>query len=170
MKRKKFVLIALSALMAATFATGILTACGEDNDESKPSEYSEEDGINYYYGDGKDVHLQGWITSTDNAAWTVEEGYTDTETAGSPVVTKLGYSKNDAWRNFGVKIDGRYSDFAYLNVTMRAKTRGNSTRPVTVNMKIVNPITGKDDMNVLGSDLYFDVSSEEYVTYIPICS
>ena len=165
MKRKKFVLIALSALMAATFATGILTACGENNDESKPSEYSEEDGINYYYGDGKDVHLQGWITSTDNAAWTVEEGYTDTETAGSPVVTKLGYSKNDAWRNFGVKIDGRYSDFAYLNVTMRAKTRGNSTRPVTVNMKIVNPITGKDDMNVLGSDLYFDVSSEEYVTY-----
>lgn len=165
MKRKNIALIALSALMAATFATGILTACNAGEDESKPSEYNAEDGINYYYGDGKDVHLQGWITSTDNAAWTIEEEYTDTETEGSPVVTKLGYSKNDAWRNFGVKIDGEYSDFSYLNLTMRAKTRGNSTRPVTVNMKIVNPITGKEDMNVLGSDLYFDVSSEEYVTY-----
>ena len=162
MKKRSFALLALGTVMAAALGVGTFTAC-------KPAETEPEsgyiNGVNVFYGDGDEAHMQGWIVSETNDAWTVEENYVDEAAEGSPTVTKLGYSKNEAWRNFGVKIDGRYSDFAYLNVTMRAKTRGNSTRPVTVNMKIVNPITGKDDMNVLGSDLYFDVSSEEYVTY-----
>ena len=68
----------------------------------------------------------------------------DEDAEGAPVVTRLGYSKNDAWRNFGVKIDGNYSDFSYLNITMRAETRGLTPGAVNVNMKIVNPIPEKD--------------------------
>ena len=161
MKKKNIALIALSTVMAAALSVGVLAAC-DDGKEVKPS--ALEEGVNCYYGDGKDVHLKGWISSTTNDAWTIEENYTDAEAEGSPVVTKLGYSKNDAWRNFGVQIDGEYSDFAYLNITMRAEARA-SERPVSVNMKIVNPVTGRENMNVLGSDLYFDVSSDAYVTY-----
>lgn len=161
MKKKNIALIALSTVMAAALSVGVLAAC-DDGKKVKPS--ALEEGVNCYYGDGKDVHLKGWISSTTNDAWTIEENYTDAEAEGSPVVTKLGYSKNDAWRNFGVQIDGEYSDFAYLNITMRAEARA-SERPVSVNMKIVNPVTGRENMNVLGSDLYFDVSSDAYVTY-----
>lgn len=162
MKKKSILLVALSTLMAASLGLGVLTAC-DDGKEVKPS--ALEEGVNCYYGDGKDVHLKGWISSTTNDAWTIEENYTDAEAEGSPVVTKLGYSKNDAWRNFGVKIDGNYSDFSYLNITMRAETRGLTPGAVNVNMKIVNPIPEKDGVNVLGSDLYFDVSMDTYTTY-----
>ena len=162
MKKKSILLVALSTLMAAALSVGVLTAC-DDGKEVKPS--ALEEGVNCYYGDGKDVHLKGWISSTTNDAWTIEENYTDAEAEGSPVVTKLGYSKNDAWRNFGVKIDGNYSDFSYLNITMRAETRGLTPGAVNVNMKIVNPIPEKDGVNVLGSDLYFDVSMDTYTTY-----
>lgn len=161
MKKKNIALLALSSLMAASLSVGILAAC-KPADEVKPS--ALVDGVNCYYGDGEDVHLGGWITSVTNDAWTVEENYTDETVEGAPVVTHLGYSKNDAWRNFGVKIDGDYSDFSYLNITMRAKTRGTNSA-VSVFLKIVNPITGRDDMNVLGSDLYFDVSTDVYTTY-----
>lgn len=162
MKKKSILLVALSTLMAAALSVGVLAAC-DDGKEVKPS--ALEEGVNCYYGDGKDVHLKGWISSTTNDAWTIEENYTDAEAEGSPVVTKLGYSKNDAWRNFGVKIDGNYSDFSYLNITMRAETRGLTPGAVNVNMKIVNPIPEKDGVNVLGSDLYFDVSMDTYTTY-----
>ena len=162
MKKKSILLVALSTLMAASLGLGVLTACNSA-EEVKASEYVN--GTNFYYGDGQDVHLQGWITSVTNDAWTVEEGFVDEAAEGSPVVTKLGYSKNDAWRNFGVKIDGNYSDFSYLNITMRAETRGLTPGAVNVNMKIVNPIPEKDEVNVLGSDLYFDVSMDTYTTY-----
>lgn len=162
MNKRHIVLAGLSTLMAATLGLGVFTACNTGGNEVKPSELV--DGVNCYYGDGKDVHLGGWITSVTNDAWTVEENYTDTAAEGSPVVTKLGYSKNDAWRNFGVKIDGEYSDFAYLNITMRAEARVTGGA-VNVFLKIVNPVTGREDMNVLGSDLYFDVSTDEYTTY-----
>ena len=162
MKAKKIALIALGTLLAATLGIGTLAACGEDTAEVKPSEYTG--GINYYYGDGEDVHLQGWIASQTDDAWTIEEGYTDTEAEGSPVVTHLGYSKNDAWRNFGVKIDGEYSDFAYLNITMRARARL-TEGAVSVNMKIVNPVTGRENMNVLGFCLYVAATTEVYTTY-----
>ncbi|HIY99373.1 MAG TPA: hypothetical protein H9676_01570 [Firmicutes bacterium] len=162
MKKKSILLVTLSTLMAASLGLGVLTACNSA-EEVKASEYVN--GTNFYYGDGQDVHLQGWITSVTNDAWTVEEGFVDEAAEGSPVVTKLGYSKNDAWRNFGVKIDGNYSDFSYLNITMRAETRGLTPGAVNVNMKIVNPIPEKDGVNVLGSDLYFDVSMDTYTTY-----
>lgn len=162
MKKKSILLVALSTLMAASLGLGVLTACNSA-EEVKASEFVN--GTNFYYGDGQDVHLQGWITSVTNDAWTVEEGFVDEAAEGSPVVTKLGYSKNDAWRNFGVKIDGNYSDFSYLNITMRAETRGLTPGAVNVNMKIVNPIPEKDGVNVLGSDLYFDVSMDTYTTY-----
>ena len=162
MKKKSILLVALSTLMAASLGLGVLTACNSA-EEVKASEYVN--GTNFYYGDGQDVHLQGWITSVTNDAWTVEEGFVDEDAEGAPVVTKLGYSKNDAWRNFGVKIDGNYSDFSYLNITMRAETRGLTPGAVNVNMKIVNPIPEKDGVNVLGSDLYFDVSMDTYTTY-----
>ena len=162
MKKKSILLVALSTLMAASLGLGVLTAC-DSAEEVKASEYVN--GTNFYYGDGQDVHLQGWITSVTNDAWTVEEGFVDEDAEGAPVVTRLGYSKNDAWRNFGVKIDGNYSDFSYLNITMRAETRGLTPGAVNVNMKIVNPIPEKDGVNVLGSDLYFDVSMDTYTTY-----
>ena len=162
MKKKSILLVTLSTLMAASLGLGVLTACNSA-EEVKASEYVN--GTNFYYGDGQDVHLQGWITSVTNDAWTVEEGFVDEDAEGAPVVTKLGYSKNDAWRNFGVKIDGNYSDFSYLNITMRAETRGLTPGAVNVNMKIVNPIPEKDGVNVLGSDLYFDVSMDTYTTY-----
>ncbi len=162
MKKKSILLVTLSTLMAASLGLGVLTACNSA-EEVKASEYVN--GTNFYYGDGQDVHLQGWITSVTNDAWTVEEGFVDEDAEGAPVVTRLGYSKNDAWRNFGVKIDGNYSDFSYLNITMRAETRGLTPGAVNVNMKIVNPIPGKDGVNVLGSDLYFDVSMDTYTTY-----
>lgn len=162
MKKKSILLVTLSTLMAASLGLGVLTAC-DSAEEVKASEYVN--GTNFYYGDGQDVHLQGWITSVTNDAWTVEEGFVDEDAEGAPVVTKLGYSKNDAWRNFGVKIDGNYSDFSYLNITMRAETRGLTPGAVNVNMKIVNPIPEKDGVNVLGSDLYFDVSMDTYTTY-----
>ena len=162
MKKKSILLVALSTLMAASLGIGVLTACNS-TEEVKASEFVN--GTNFYYGDGQDMHLQGWITSVTNDAWTVEEGFVDEAAEGSPVVTKLGYSKNDAWRNFGVKIDGNYSDFSYLNITMRAETRGLTPGAVNVNMKIVNPIPEKDGVNVLGSDLYFDVSMDTYTTY-----
>ena len=162
MKKKSILLVALSTLMAASLGLGVLTAC-DSAEEIKASEYVN--GTNFYYGDGQDVHLQGWITSVTNDAWTVEEGFVDEDAEGAPVVTRLGYSKNDAWRNFGVKIDGNYSDFSYLNITMRAETRGLTPGAVNVNMKIVNPIPEKDGVNVLGSDLYFDVSMDTYTTY-----
>ena len=162
MKKKSILLVALSTLMAASLGIGVLTACNS-TEEVKASEFVN--GTNFYYGDGQDVHLQGWITSVTNDAWTVEEGFVDEDAEGAPVVTKLGYSKNDAWRNFGVKIDGNYSDFSYLNITMRAETRGLTPGAVNVNMKIVNPIPEKDGVNVLGSDLYFDVSMDTYTTY-----
>ena len=162
MKKKSILLVALSTLMAASLGIGVLTACNS-TEEVKASEFVN--GTNFYYGDGQDMHLQGWITSVTNDAWTVEEGFVDEAAEGSPVVTKLGYSKNDAWRNFGVKIDGNYSDFSYLNITMRAETRGLTPGAVNVNMKIVNPIPEKDGVNVLGSDLYFDVSMDIYTTY-----
>lgn len=162
MKKKSILLVALSTLMAASLGIGVLTACNS-TEEVKASEFVN--GTNFYYGDGQDMHLQGWITSVTNDAWTVEEGFVDEAAEGSPVVTKLGYSKNDAWRNFGVKIDGNNSDFSYLNITMRAETRGLTPGAVNVNMKIVNPIPEKDGVNVLGSDLYFDVSMDTYTTY-----
>ncbi len=162
MKKKSILLVALSTLMAASLGIGVLTACNSA-EEVKASEFVN--GTNFYYGDGQDVHLQGWITSVTNDAWTVEEGFVDEDAEGAPVVTRLGYSKNDAWRNFGVKIDGNYSDFSYLNITMRAETRGLTPGAVNVNMKIVNPIPEKDGVNVLGSDLYFDVSMDTYTTY-----
>ena len=162
MKKKSILLVTLSTLMAASLGLGVLTACNSA-EEVKASEYVN--GTNFYYGDGQDVHLQGWITSVTNDAWTVEEGFVDEDAEGAPVVTRLGYSKNDAWRNFGVKIDGNYSDFSYLNITMRAETRGLTPGAVNVNMKIVNPIPEKDGVNVLGSDLYFDVSMDTYTTY-----
>lgn len=161
MKKKNIALLALSALMAASLSVGILAAC-KPEDEVKPS--AIVDGVNCYYGDGEDVHLGGWITSVTNDAWTVEENYTDESVEGSPVVTHLGYSKNDAWRNFGVKIDGNYSDFSYLNITVRAKARVSGSA-VSLYLKIVNPVTGREDMNVLGSDLYFDATTDEYTTY-----
>ena len=162
MKKKSILLVTLSTLMAASLGLGVLTACNSA-EEVKASEYVN--GTNFYYGDGQDVYLQGWITSVTNDAWTVEEGFVDEDAEGAPVVTRLGYSKNDAWRNFGVKIDGNYSDFSYLNITMRAETRGLTPGAVNVNMKIVNPIPEKDGVNVLGSDLYFDVSMDTYTTY-----
>lgn len=162
MKKKSILLVALSTLMAASLGIGVLTACNS-TEEVKASEFVN--GTNFYYGDGQDMHLQGWITSVTNDAWTVEEGFVDEAAEGAPVVTRLGYSKNDAWRNFGVKIDGNYSDFSYLNITMRAETRGLTPGAVNVNMKIVNPIPEKDGVNVLGSDLYFDVSMDTYTTY-----
>ena len=162
MKKKNFVLVGLSTLMAAALGLGVLTACQDGAEEVKPT--ALVDGVNCYYGDGEDVHLKGWIASVTNDAWTIDENYTDAEAEGSPVVTHLGYSKNDAWRNFGVKIDGEYSDFAYLNITMRAKARV-TDGAVSVFLKIVNPVTGREDMNVLGSDLYFDVSTDVYTTY-----
>ena len=160
MKKRSFALLALGTVMAAALGVGTFTAC-------KPAETEPEsgyiNGVNVFYGDGDEAHMQGWIVSETNDAWTVEENYVDEAAEGSPTVTKLGYSKNEAWRNFGVKIDGEYSGFSYLNITMRAETRGLTKGSVNVNLKIVNPI--RDEMNVLGSDLYFDVSMDEYVTY-----
>ena len=159
MKKKHIAMLTLGALMTCTLGLGIFTACNEDTkDEVKPSEYL--DGINYYYGDGNDMHLQGWFVSENNDAWTVEENVTD----GGSSVTKLGFNKNTANNSFSVQIDGEYSDFKYLNITMRAEARG-SERAIAAHLSIPNPIPQKDHLNVLGSDLYFDVSADVYTTY-----
>lgn len=159
MKKKHIAMLTLGALMTCTLGLGIFTACNEDTkDEVKPSEYL--DGINYYYGDGNDMHLQGWFVSENNDAWTVEENVTD----GSSTVTKLGFNKNTANNSFSMEIDGKYSDFSYLNITMRAEARG-SERAIAAHLSLPNPIPQKDHLNVLGSDLYFDVSADVYTTY-----
>lgn len=67
--------------MAASLGLGVLTACNSA-EEVKASEYVN--GTNFYYGDGQDVHLQGWITSVTNDAWTVEEGFVDEDAEGLP--------------------------------------------------------------------------------------
>ena len=159
MKKRHIAMLSLGALMACTLGLGVFTACDEGGgDAVKPSEYL--DGINYYYGDGNDVHLQGWFVSENNDAWKVEEGVSD----GGSTVTKLGFNKNTANNSFSVQIDGEYSDFKYLNITMRAEARG-SDRAIAAHLSIANPIPQKDHLNVLGSDLYFDVSADVYTTY-----
>ena len=159
MKKRHIAMLSLGALMACTLGLGVFTACDEGGgDAVKPSEYL--DGINYYYGDGNDVHLQGWFVSENNDAWKVEEGVSD----GGSTVTKLGFSKNTANNSFSVQIDGEYSDFKYLNITMRAEARG-SDRAIAAHLSVANPIPQKDHLNVLGSDLYFDVSADVYTTY-----
>ena len=89
MKKKSILLVALSTLMAASLGLGVLTACNSA-EEVKASEYVN--GTNFYYGDGQDVHLQGWITSVTNDAWTVEEGFVYEDAEGAPLVTKIDYS------------------------------------------------------------------------------
>lgn len=159
MKKRHIAMLSLGALMACTLGLGVFTACDEGGgDAVKPSEYL--DGINYYYGDGNDVHLQGWFVSENNDAWKVEEGVSD----GGSTVTKLGFNKNTANNSFSVQIDGEYSDFKYLNITMRAEARG-SDRAIAAHLSVANPIPQKDHLNVLGSDLYFDVSADVYTTY-----
>lgn len=159
MKKRHIAMLFLGALMACTLGLGVFTACDEGGgDAVKPSEYL--DGINYYYGDGNDVHLQGWFVSENNDAWKVEEGVSD----GGSTVTKLGFNKNTANNSFSVQIDGEYSDFKYLNITMRAEARG-SDRAIAAHLSVANPIPQKDHLNVLGSDLYFDVSADVYTTY-----
>ena len=159
MKKRHIAMLSLGALMACTLGLGVFTACDEGGgDAVKPSEYL--DGINYYYGDGNDVHLQGWFVSENNDAWKVEEGVSD----GGSTVTKLGFNKNMANNSFSVQIDGEYSDFKYLNITMRAEARG-SDRAIAAHLSVANPIPQKDHLNVLGSDLYFDVSADVYTTY-----
>ena len=159
MKKRHIAMLSLGALMACTLGLGVFTACDEGGgDAVKPSEYL--DGINYYYGDGNDVHLQGWFVSENNDAWKVEEGVSD----GGFTVTKLGFNKNTANNSFSVQIDGEYSDFKYLNITMRAEARG-SDRAIAAHLSVANPIPQKDHLNVLGSDLYFDVSADVYTTY-----
>lgn len=159
MKKRHIAMLSLGTLMACTLGLGVFTACDEGGgDAVKPSEYL--DGINYYYGDGNDVHLQGWFVSENNDAWKVEEGVSD----GGSTVTKLGFNKNTANNSFSVQIDGEYSDFKYLNITMRAEARG-SDRAIAAHLSIANPIPQKDHLNVLGSDLYFDVSADVYTTY-----
>ena len=159
MKKRHIAMLSLGALMACTLGLGVFTACDEGGgDAVKPSEYL--DGINYYYGAGNDVHLQGWFVSENNDAWKVEEGVSD----GGSTVTKLGFNKNTANNSFSVQIDGEYSDFKYLNITMRAEARG-SDRAIAAHLSVANPIPQKDHLNVLGSDLYFDVSADVYTTY-----
>ena len=159
MNKRHIAMLSLGALMACTLGLGVFTACDEGGgDAVKPSEYL--DGINYYYGDGNDVHLQGWFVSENNDAWKVEEGVSD----GGSTVTKLGFNKNTANNSFSVQIDGEYSDFKYLNITMRAEARG-SDRAIAAHLSVANPIPQKDHLNVLGSDLYFDVSADVYTTY-----
>ena len=159
MKKRHIAMLSLGALMACTLGLGVFTACDEGGgDAVKPSEYL--DGINYYYGDGNDVHLQGWFVSENNDAWKVEEGVSD----GGSTVTKLAFNKNTANNSFSVQIDGEYSDFKYLNITMRAEARG-SDRAISAHLSVANPIPQKDHLNVLGSDLYFDVSADVYTTY-----
>lgn len=159
MNKRHIAMLSLGALMACTLGLGVFTACDEGGgDAVKPSEYI--DGINYYYGDGNDVHLQGWFVSENNDAWKVEEGVSD----GGSTVTKLGFNKNTANNSFSVQIDGEYSDFKYLNITMRAEARG-SDRAIAAHLSVANPIPQKDHLNVLGSDLYFDVSADVYTTY-----
>ena len=82
MKKKNFVLVGLSTLMAAALGLGVLTACQDGAEEVKPT--ALVDGVNCYYGDGEDVHLKGWIASVTNDAWTIDENYTDAEAEGSP--------------------------------------------------------------------------------------
>ena len=149
MKKRSVWLTLLSVLFILCLGAGVFAACEEKEEAPKASEYVDE--INYYYGDGKDVHVQGWFPSLSDAMYTVTE-------EGDAI--KLHYYNDTAWRNFGFRIDGQYSDFAWFNITMK---RGAS--PVVAFVKVVNPIRESyDNPNVLGADVYFDIT-EEYVTY-----
>ena len=149
MKKRSVWLTLLSVLFILCLGAGVFAACEEKKEAPKASEYVDE--INYYYGDGKDVHVQGWFPSLSDGLYTV------TEEDGA---SKLHYYNSEAWRNFGFRIDGPYSDFAWFNITMK---RGAS--PVVAFVKVVNPIRESyDNPNVLGADVYFDIT-EEYVTY-----
>lgn len=149
MKKRSVWLTLLSVLFILCLGAGVFAACGEKEEAPKASEYVDE--INYYYGDGKDVHVQGWFPSLSDDLYSV------TEEDGA---SKLHYYNSEAWRNFGFRIDGPYSDFAWFNITMK---RGAS--PVVAFVKVVNPIRESyDNPNVLGADVYFDIT-EEYVTY-----
>lgn len=149
MKKRSVWLTLLSVLFILCLGAGVFAACEEKKEAPKASEYVDE--INYYYGDGKDVHVQGWFPSLSDDLYTV------TEEDGA---SKLHYYNSEAWRNFGFRIDGPYSDFAWFNITMK---RGAS--PVVAFVKVVNPIRESyDNPNVLGTDVYFDIT-EEYVTY-----
>lgn len=151
MKRKFTWITALSVLLALFVGLGIFAACDKGGgSEAKPSEYV--DGVNCYYGDGNDVHIQGWYGSLSDSLFTVEEA-----DDGS---THMHYYGDAAWRDFRFSIDGEYSDFSWLNITMK---RGETS--VVAFVKIVNPIREEyDNPNVLGADVYFDLT-EEYVTY-----
>lgn len=151
MKRKFTWITALSVLLALFVGLGIFAACDKGGgSEAKPSEYV--DGVNCYYGDGNDVHIQGWYGSLSDSLFTVEEA-----DDGS---THMHYYGDAAWRDFRFSIDGEYSDFSWLNITMK---RGETA--VVAFVKIVNPIREEyDNPNVLGADVYFDLT-EEYVTY-----
>ena len=151
MKRKFTWITALSVLLALFVGLGIFAACDKGGgSEAKPSEYV--DGVNCYYGDGNDVHIQGWYGSLSDSLFTVEEA-----DDGS---THMHYYGDAAWRDFRFSIDGEYSDFGWLNITMK---RGETA--VVAFVKIVNPIREEyDNPNVLGADVYFDLT-EEYVTY-----
>lgn len=149
MKKRSVWLTLLSVLFILCLGAGVFAACEEKEEAPKASEYVDE--INYYYGDGKDVHVQGWFPSLSDDLYSV------TEEDGA---SKLHYYNSEAWRNFGFRIDGPYSDFAWFNITMK---RGAS--PVVAFVKVVNPIRESyDNPNVLGADVYFDIT-EEYVTY-----
>lgn len=149
MNKKQKWTVSLAVAAAVTLCAGVLCACGSER--NKPSEY--KDGVNYYYGDGQDVHLKGWFPSKPDEIFLVTE---------ESEAVKLHYYNNEAWRNFGVNIEGEYSDFSWLNMTMKA---GGTQDVVSAFVKIVNPIREDgDNMNVLGSDVYFDLS-EEFVTY-----
>ncbi len=149
MKRKSKWMVSLAAAAAVTLCAGVFAACG--NQKAQLSEF--KDGVNYYYGDGRDVHLKGWFPSKS------DEIYTVTEEAEA---VKLHYYNNESWRNFGLSVEGTFSDFSWLNFTMKA---GGTEDIVSAFVKIVNPIREDgDNMNVLGTDVYFDLT-EEYVTY-----
>ena len=146
MKRKFTWITALSVLLALFVGLGIFAACDKGGgSEAKPSEYV--DGVNCYYGDGNDVHIQGWYGSLSDSLFTVEEA-----DDGS---THMHYYGDAAWRDFRFSIDGEYSDFSWLNITMK---RGETA--VVAFVKIVNPIREEyDNPNVLGADVYFDLST-----------
>ena len=147
-KKNKWV-VSLTVAAAVTLCAGVFSAC--DGEKAKPSEF--KDGVNYYYGDGQDVHLTGWFPSVPDEIFLVTE---------ESEAVKMHYYNNESWRNFGVSIEGKYSDFSWLNLTMKS---GGTQDIVSAFVKIVNPIREEgDNMNVLGSDVYFDLSGE-YVTY-----
>ncbi len=149
MKGKIKRLATLCVLFVLFAVMGVLAACNKAQ-AAKPSEFV--DGVNYYYGDGKDMSLQGWFASKSDAQYSVTE-----QEDGS---VRLHYYNDSAWRNFGVSVEGKFSDFSWLNISMKS-----GETPVGAFVKIVNPIRESvDNPNVLGQDIYFDLTGE-YTTY-----